>query len=181
MKPKTYSSKAIVLAKQNYSETDRIIILLTSSWGKLSVVAKGVRRPESKKRGALEMFNKINFSAVRGKNLDIITEAEIIDTYEKIRESLPKVTVAYFFVETIGRIIREGETNEELFTLLDRYLHMLEKTHKLKTFRNEFIYHTLITLGYWSKHVPMKNPDFVLEDVLERKLNSVRVGKKLIA
>ena len=127
MVPRRYSSEAIVLARRRFSEADRILVVFTKSYGKISLIAKGIRKPKSKKRGSLEVFSQIKFAASRGKNLDIITEVEIIDSYSGIRKNLKKVTVAYFFLEVIGRIIQEGEKNEKLYSLLISYLDKLKK------------------------------------------------------
>jgi len=69
---KNYSSKGIVLAKRNFSETDRIIVLYTKNLGKISLIAKGVRKLKSRKRGSLEVFNLISFSAAKTRLLLII-------------------------------------------------------------------------------------------------------------
>ncbi len=56
-----------------------------------------------------------------------------------------------------------------------RYLHCLKKLRK------EFIYEVLVTLGYWPKGRKMDNPDYELENVIERDISSARVGKKLLS
>lgn len=181
MVPRRYSSEAIVLARRRFSEADRILVVFTKSYGKISLIAKGIRKPKSKKRGSLEVFTRVKFAASRGKNLDIITEVEIIDSYNGIRKNLKKVTVAYFFLEVIGRIIQEGEKNEKLYEILISYLNKLRKEKSLKNLRKEFIYQVLVTLGYWPKGRVMVNPDYTLEEVIEREIFSVRVGKKLLS
>lgn len=181
MVPRRYSSEAIVLASRRFSEADRILVVFTKSYGKISLIAKGIRKPKSKKRGSLEVFTRVKFAASRGKNLDIITEVEIIDSYNGIRKNLKKVTVAYFFLEVIGRIIQEGEKNEKLYEILISYLNKLRKEKSLKNLRKEFIYQVLVTLGYWPKGRVMVNPDYTLEEVIEREIFSARVGKKLLS
>ena len=78
------------MARQNYSEADRILKLFTKHYGKVSIIAKGVRKPKSRKRGSLEVFGHIKFAASRGKNLDLMTEVEIIDSFELVRKSLKR-------------------------------------------------------------------------------------------
>ena len=178
---KNYSSEAIVLARRNYSEADRILVVLTKNFGKISLLAKGVRLPKSKKRGHLEVFSHIKFSASKGKSLDLITEAEMIDSYAEIRANLKKVSVAYFFMEGVGRLIHEGEKNEQLFNFMLDYLNKLRESSHLRKLRLNYIYDILVILGFWPKGRRMDNPDFVLEEVTERKLTSLRVGKKLFS
>ena len=181
MRPKRYSSEGIVLARRSYSEADRILVVYSKNYGKISFMAKGVRKLKSRKRGSLEVFSHIKFSAARGRNLDIIEEVEIIDSFQRIRKSLKKVAVAYYLMEVVGRVTQEGEKNENFFTLILKYLQNLKTTKSLRKLREEFIFQTLVLLGFWPKGRRMDNPDKILENVVEREINSIRVGKKLLS
>lgn len=181
MRPKRYSSEGIVLARRSYSEADRILVVYSRNYGKISLMAKGVRKPKSRKRGSLEVFSQIKFSAARGKNLDIIEEAEMIDSFQSIRRNLKKVAVAYYLMEVIGRVTREDEKNEKLFVLILKNLQDLKTTKSLRQLREEFIFQTLVLLGFWPKGKIMDNPDKILENVVEREINSIRIGKKLLS
>ena len=149
MRQKRYSSEGIVLARRNYSEADRILVIYSKKYGKISLMAKGVRKPESRKRGSLEVFSLFKFSAARGKNLDMLTEAEIINSFPAIRKDLRKVVVAYYFMEVIGRITSEGEKNEKLYSQILENLKMLKSSESLKSLRKTFVYDTLVLLGFW--------------------------------
>src|SRR3972149_254097 len=118
MRLRSYSSEAIVLARRNWGEADRILVIYSKSFGKKRLLAKGVRRPKSRKRGHIEVFSNLKFSASRGKGLDLMTEAEIIENFSIIRKDLKKVAVAYFLMETVGRITHDEEKNERLFELM---------------------------------------------------------------
>ena len=181
MRPKRYSSDGIVLARRNYSEADRILVIYSKRYGKLHFLAKAIRRPESRKRGSLEVFSHIKFSASRGRNLDLISEAEIINSFPKVRKNLKKVAVAYFLIETVGRVTKEEEKNEALFSLLRENLAMLKSSENLRKLREVFVYDVLVLLGFWPKGRVMNNPDKILEDIAEREITSIRVGKKLLS
>ena len=177
---RSYVDEAIVLARRNFSEADRILSVFSKGHGRLSLLAKGVRRPSSRKRGHIEVFNRIKFQAVKGRGLDIMTEAEIIDSFEMVRKDLKKVALAYYFMEVIGRTIHEEEKNVELYSLLQNYLEKLKAEKKLLSLRKDFVYQVLTILGFWPRGRELENPDAKLEEVTERQLNSARVGKKLV-
>lgn len=181
MHPKHYSSEGIVLARRSYGEADRILVVYSKAFGKISLMAKGVRYPKSRKRGAIEVFSYIKYAAARGKNLDLITEAEIIDSYNLIRKDLKRTSLAYFFMEAIGRTSHENEPNHEVFEMLLSYLNELKDGTQLKKLRLDFILKLLIIQGFWPKGKSMDNPDYILEDVIEREMSSSRVGKKLLS
>src|SRR3990167_111624 len=177
---RSYVDEAIVLTRRNFSEADRILSVFSKGHGRLSLLAKGVRRPTSRKRGHIEVFNRIKFQAVKGRGLDMMTEAEIIDSFEMVRKDLKKVALAYYFMEVIGRTIHEEEKNIELYGLLQDYLEKLKEDKKLLSLRKNFVYQALTILGFWPKGKDLPDPDSKLEEVTERQLNSARVGKKLV-
>ena len=180
MTPRNYSDEGIVLARRSYSEADRILSVYAKNHGRLSLIAKGVRRPISKKRGHIEVFNQIKFQAVHGRGLDLMTEAEIIDNFSEVRKSLRKVALAYYFMEVIGRTTHEGERHPELYAGILKYLRILKTQKELKKLRKQFVYEILTVLGFWPKGKILMDPDIKLSEVTERNLSSVRVGKRLL-
>jgi len=177
---RNYSTEGIILATKDYSEADRILVIYSKNHGKLSLVAKGVRKTKSKKRGHLEIFNHLKFSAVRTKGLDIISEAELINSFPKIRKNLKKISVGYYFCEVIGKSIKDEESHPGFFDFILSYFLRLEKEDNLTKVRNDFVKDILINLGYWPKDKEIVNPDKVLEAVTERNINSIRVGKRIL-
>jgi DNA repair protein RecO (recombination protein O) len=181
MHSKSYSTEGIVLTRRNYGEADRIVSIYTKHFGRISFLARGVRKLTSRKRASLEVFTHINFLAHKGRGIDLILESKILESFRGIRKSLKKVSLAYFFCEVVGRITREAEKNEELYGLLLDYFGRLRKAKNLKSLRFKFIYEVLTLLGFWPRGKAIINYDATLETVLERKLSSIRVGKKLLA
>jgi len=180
MRPHSYSSEGIVLNRHNFGEADRILSVYTKTGGRISIMAKGVRRPASRKRGHIELFNLVKFQAISGNGMDLMTEAEVIDDFKEIRLSLKKVSLAYYIMEVINKITHEGESNIELFNLIFTNLEKLKTTKKLKELRLDFITKLLILMGYWPENKILDNPDEELEKVIERQIYSQRVGKRMI-
>jgi DNA repair protein RecO (recombination protein O) len=180
MHSRIYKSEGILLGRQNYGEADRIIHLFSKDYGKVTLIAKGIRKMKSRKRGHLEVFGKVNFSAIKGKGMDLILEAEQTESFSKIRKSLKKVALAYYFTEIVGRIVREGEPNKAIYEILENYLYKLEDTDTLKKLRFDYVREIVVAAGYWPKGKILENPDLVMEEIIERKPNTLRVGKKLL-
>ena len=132
MLPRHYSTPGVILATRSFSEADRLIVIYSLNYGKVTVIAKGVRKPKSKKGRNVEVFNIIKFAAARGKSLDILTEVESVNVHKKVRDDLKKAAVAYYFIETIGRITQDEEKNRDLYYLIEDYLTRLEDSKNLK-------------------------------------------------
>ena len=177
---RNYSSEAFVLARRNFGEADRILTLFTRDFGKISVIAKGVRKPTSRKRGGIEIFSHIKFSAISGKTLDILIEVKVINAFDEVRHDLRRVSIGYYISELITKITRDNEEHSEIFNVLKKYFLKLTTSKNLKQLRLEFIQEVLTTLGFWPDGKKMDNPDLVLESVIERKMHSSRVGKKML-
>lgn len=180
MRPRNYSSEGIVLGRKNYGEADRILSIYSLEFGRGSYLAKGIRKPESRKRGNLEIFSQIKFEAAGGKGINILTEVEMIDDFQPIRKSLHKIALSYYLMEVTGKITHEQEKNPELYYLILKYINKIKENTKLKKIKREFIIETLELLGYWPKGKELKEPDTLLEEVIERQLTTVRVGKRVL-
>ena len=181
MNQHSYSSEGIILGRRNFGEADRILSIYSKDRGRISLIAKGIRRPKSKKRGHLEIFSLVRFQAVTTHGIDLMTEADITDDFKAIRLSLPKVSLAYYFMEVVGKITHEGEPNNELFNLILESLEKLKDGIGLKELRLDFIQKLLVLTGYWPEGKLMTNPDEALEEVVERQIYSERVGRRILA
>jgi DNA repair protein RecO (recombination protein O) len=113
-----YRTEAIVLRRSDLGEADRLLTLYTPEWGKLRVIAKGVRKPTSRKSGHVELFTHSRLLVARGRNLDIVTQAETIHSFRPLREDLLRTGWAYYAAELLDRFVEEGVENRPLFNLL---------------------------------------------------------------
>ncbi len=180
MHPNSYSSEGFVLGLTDFGEADRIVSVYSEKFGRIRMIAKGVRRLSSKKRGHLKLFAKINFSAVSGKNIDLITEVVSLKDFSESRESLKKIALAFYICEVIQKITNEGESNPRIFRLLDSTFDFLETAKKLKQLRLRFIESILQILGFWPEGKAISQPDNLLAEVMERQVYSERVGKRMV-
>ncbi|MGB7875375.1 MAG: DNA repair protein RecO, partial [Anaerolineales bacterium] len=117
---------AIVLRHADWGEADRFITLFTREQGKLRAVAKGARKITSRKAGHLEPFTHVKLQLARGRSLFIVTQADTIDAYLPLRETLVMTGTASYVVELLDRFVYEEEgANPSLFRLLAETLKRL--------------------------------------------------------
>ena len=114
----SYRAEAIVLRTHKLGEADRIITLLTRDRGKIRAVAKGVRRTKSKFGARLEPFSRVDLLVFAGKNLDIITQAESLNSYgQDLALDYSLWTAGQTMLETADRL-----TPEETISAESQYL-----------------------------------------------------------
>jgi DNA repair protein RecO (recombination protein O) len=115
---RTYRTEAIVLRRKDMGEADRILTLYTPAQGKVRAIAKGIRKPRSRKAGHLELFTRSKLLLATGRDLDIITQAEMMDAYRPLRDELVRGAYAGYMVELLDRFTPDAEENDELYGLL---------------------------------------------------------------
>ena len=116
MKP--IRTKAIVLRRTNYAEADRILQLLTPNHGKLSVIAKGVRREKSKLAGGIELFAICDVSIIPGKgDMGTLTSSRLDTFYSHIMEEYDRLQFGYEVIKQVGNAV-EAVSEPAFFELL---------------------------------------------------------------
>jgi DNA repair protein RecO (recombination protein O) len=102
----------------DWGEADRLLWLFTRELGKQRAIAKGVRKPRSRKAGHLEPFTRASLQLARGRDLPIVTQAEAIELYMPLREDLMLATYSSYVVELLDRFTYEEGENRPLYRLL---------------------------------------------------------------
>jgi DNA repair protein RecO (recombination protein O) len=115
----------IVLRGYPFGEADRVVVLLSPHHGKLRTVAKGVRKTKSRFGGRLEPFSHVEMVLYEGRNLDTITQVEVVEAFPRLRADLASVTAASTMVEAIDAVA-QAEPSVALFELLGEGLRALE-------------------------------------------------------
>ena len=116
-------AEAIVLRHSDYGEADRIVTLYTRERGKLRAIVKGARKVTSRKAGHLEPFTHVKLQLAKGRDLMIVTQAETVDVYLPLRESLVLTGYAAYVIELLDRFVPDEDVAiPSLFRLLTETL-----------------------------------------------------------
>ena len=121
-----YRDQGVVLRTIRLGEADRIVTLATRDNGKVRAVAKGIRRTTSKFGGRLEPMSHVAVQCWRGRELDIVTQAEVIDAFGRVRADLGRVGKAYTVLEVVDQLSQEGHVNVPLYDMVVGALRVLE-------------------------------------------------------
>lgn len=97
-------SKAIILSRVNYGEADRIMQLITPDNGKISAIAKGVRREKSKLAGGIELLAVSDLTLHQSKGtLMVVTSARLENFFSRILEDYARLQFAYYVLRDVGK------------------------------------------------------------------------------
>ncbi len=123
---KSLSTQGIILRRLDYGEADRIITLLTSDFGKIRVIAKGVRRQKSKMAGGIELFSVSEIHFIKGKgDIDTLMSTRLMAHYSDIVKDLQRTELAYSMLKSVDKTI-EDATGQDYFQILNESLAALD-------------------------------------------------------
>jgi DNA repair protein RecO (recombination protein O) len=120
-----YRTEALVIGRLDLGEVDRILTLYSPQHGKFRVVAKGVRRPKSRLAPHLELFCQTRVMLAKGRELDIVTSAEMIDGHWALRTDVDAFGHASYLVELLNQLTEDRQENAAAYDLLMRSLRLL--------------------------------------------------------
>jgi DNA repair protein RecO (recombination protein O) len=122
-------TEALVLHSMRWSESSKIIQLFTAERGLLKAIAKGALRPKSQFRGVLENLNHIEIIAgiKETRDLQIISQTEMLNTFSRLREDLEATAVAFSIAELLRKFIHQNEASHPLFRFTIQVLEMLDE------------------------------------------------------
>ena len=146
--PRLYKTTGIVLRQRRLGEADKILTLFTPNLGKLEAVAKGTRRPRSKLAGHVEPLTYTTFMLAKGRDLDIVTQAQMLDASLPLREDLERTGRALYVAELVDRFTPERQENYPVFRLLLETLRRLASEQDLDIILRFFEMRLLEHLGY---------------------------------
>jgi DNA repair protein RecO (recombination protein O) len=113
-----YKTQGIIIRRRNFGEADRILTIFTVDKGKISAIAKGVRKPLSHLGGHLELFYIVDLIMAEGRNFDIITASEVVEDLPNLRKNLQLTGKAYYVAEIIDKLINENQESKSIFKLI---------------------------------------------------------------
>ena len=113
-------TQAIVIRTFPLQEFHKIITFYTPDFGKIKAVAYGVKSPKSRLSGSLELLNHgtLLFQHRENRELQSITDFNLIDGFDVIRSDFTRITYGCYFAELVDSIASEGIASPEIFILL---------------------------------------------------------------
>jgi len=124
-------AQGLVLNKKDLRETSLIIDFYTKEFGKICGIVKGVRSDPKKFASNLEIFslNEIIFYRKTHSSFHLISQADKLDNFTRVRQNIDRATTAAFMMEMVSSIMQLEDKNEEVFDLTLAALKELETNY----------------------------------------------------
>lgn len=118
----TLETQGIILRRVEYGEADRIITFLTRDYGKIRVIAKGVRKSKSKMAGGIELFSVSELHFIKGRSdISTLVSTRLIKHYAEIVRDLQRTEAAYALLRSIDKTV-EDDAGSDYFIVLHESL-----------------------------------------------------------
>lgn len=191
MQRETVKTEGIILKRTNYKDADRILSIFTKDLGKISAIAKGVRKIESKKRSHLELLNQSIIYLIKTGDYYLITQATSTKSYKNIKKNIDLTECSLVILEVLIKSLQENEKNETIYRLTLKTFDFLDKSQN-KIFIIAFMIKHLRIEGFYSKkqiaefikYQPISDQDEIInlcnkiEESIYEDLSSIEIKKE---
>jgi DNA repair protein RecO (recombination protein O) len=120
-----YKSEAVIIKRINLGEADKILTIFTPNFGKLRVVAKGIRKVSSRLAGHVELFTRSQMLLAKGRNLDIVTQSQLVDAYRPLHDDLSRLAHASYAAELLDKLTPDDLELYPVYKLMVETLQLL--------------------------------------------------------
>lgn len=114
----TYSATGLTLLARKFRGSQRVVTFYTRERGKVEAVAAGIGKPGSSLAGAVELFTLSRLFLAQGKDLDRLTQAQVLQSFPQIPASLEAFGYASWMAELTARATEPGQAAPDLFDFL---------------------------------------------------------------
>lgn len=144
----TFNIEAVVFRSIDYGETSKILTMFSLEEGIISVMAKGVKRPKSKKQNLVSPFTIAYFELNKSHDFYYLKDGEIITNNSELKKDISKIYITQLFFDIIENTSIKNEKNEIVYQLLKKTLKYLEVSEKNILILNMFLLKYISMIGY---------------------------------
>ena len=148
--PKEYRATGINLKGMPLGENDRLLTILTKEHGLIRAVAAGARKHRSAMAGRSGLFVVNDLQISVGRNMDRIKNAEVIQSFVGLGQTLAKLTAAQYLSELALMQALSSQPQEDLFLVLVEHLNRIQSgaNQNVLAYLVHGTYHLLAIAGF---------------------------------
>lgn len=131
-------TEGIVIGETNYSESSKILRVLTKDYGLISIISKGCRNLKSKLRGVSSKLVYANFQIhYKEQGISTLIEADIINILKNIMTDINKISYASYLLELTEQVYKQSE-EKDIYNLFISIIKKINEGYDCETLT--FIY-----------------------------------------
>ncbi|MEY7998959.1 DNA repair protein RecO [Clostridium sp. Mt-5] len=144
-----FKTRAVIIKTQDIKESDKLVWLFTEKLGKISTIARGVKKSKNSLFSTTLQFCYGDYVLYKGRSLYVIDESSLIDSFQDLLNDLNDLTYASYFCELVDIAMNDGENSEEMFRCLVTSFYLM-RSHAvdIETLARAFELKILQATGY---------------------------------
>ena len=166
--------EGIVINKKDINDSDRIVIIFTKTFGKISVLLKGIRKSKKRDKIGSDILSYTRMVVYKKENSYIGNSIECINSYENIRQDMNKISVALYIFHVLNQIFIEGQRNTVIFNLTKNSINYIEKEKNVMNY-------TILLVYYLYKIIIDEGLKFKLEEGRNFSINSSVISNEILS
>jgi len=125
-------TEAVVLHAMKYGDTSKIVTLYSKKFGKIKIIAKGVRSQKNKFGSSLEpmTISSLVFYKKEHKELHLLSKSEIAVPLTGLQDDSDKMFIGLALVELVNMVMHDEEENLAVYNMLRESLETINASNK---------------------------------------------------
>lgn len=162
---------ALVLRKRSLMDKDIMLTLFTKDYGKMTVVAKGVKKLTSRRSAHTQTGNLVSLELYTKSDRYYLQDTNIISAFSQIKIDHEKVNYLYQMLFIIDRLLPEQQTEPEIYNIAVRFLIYSSKSQKIAPEKFAGYLHDIIrVLGYGTEDSNLTDILRNIEEIINEKI-----------
>ena len=141
-------ARGFVIKEFEASESDKRLVVLCKGYGRMTVYARGAKKPNSKFLSAAQLFAYSDYVLAQGRGFYSLTQADVIRSFYEVREDYDSLMAAHLFAEVCNKSTYvEANLDELMFLTLTSLSKLTKKTCPPSQVSTVFLYRALAFHG----------------------------------
>lgn len=164
--------EGIIIRTTNYGETNKIVTIYSREWGKVGVMARGAKKPNSRLSAVTQLFTYGYFLVQKSSGLGTLQQGEMISSFRSIKEDIFLTAYASYIVDLTDKATDDRKPNPFLFELIYQTINLINEGYDAEILVNIFEMKMLNTIGLY----PVLNQCTMCENTEGHFSFSIREG-----
>lgn len=169
---KSFKGEGIILKKKALLGKDLLITLFSREFGKMNLMAKGVKSIRSRRNPHLQTGNLIEFIYSKKNSFYYLQETRLISGLGKLKEHSHILNILYTGLFIVDRFLPEGQAEERVYRLTIHFFVNLDKKEDKKKELEDFLFQLMSSLGYIDQKRSYKELIRLCEEILQERMPS---------
>lgn len=173
---RTIKTEALVLRKYSLPNEDRIITLFTKDRGKMSVVAKGIKKITSRRLPHMETANLVRATLSQTRDRFYLQDSTLLSGFTALKTASRKIDLMYFYFFILEYILPPEQPESHIYTSTLHFMVQLSEAESADTFPIlSYLNNLLKMLGYSNADMTFESLCRAVEGIIHKKLPEISI------